>query len=229
MVFKINVYIFYLFQCFILGAHDGRGPQQVLVDSSLANTSLNEDNVDNAISDDNIHPSDKDEIYNLCKNSCMFAKVNKVNNHGLQNENTENTDLPDDTPEGFLGVERKHERVKKVFISGIADDAKPNQVLTYLKQRGVVLTYMSIFSSKRKRTPSAKLNTHSIIFKISCGKSDFWPKYVSCRPWQSNPEKANLTNPVGAHSVKYATDVEWIKEYQFELPIHGKQTKAECT
>ena len=197
-----------------------------LASTSLASTSLNEDNVDNAISDDNIHPSDKDEIYNLCKNSSMFAKVNKVNNHGLQNENTENTDLPDDTPEGFIGVERKHERVKKVFISGIADDAKPNQVLTYLKQRGVVLTYMSIFSSKRKGTLSAKLNIHSIIFKTSCGKSDFWPKYLSCRPWQSNPEKANLTNPMAVHSVKYATDVEWIKESQFELPIHGKTNQG---
>jgi hypothetical protein len=39
----------------------------------------------------------------------------KVNNHGLQKENTENTDLPNDTLEGFIGVERKYKRVKKCF------------------------------------------------------------------------------------------------------------------
>jgi hypothetical protein len=102
----------------------------------------------------------------------------------------------------FLGGGTFMLQVKKCFISGIADNVK--KVLTYLKQRGVVPTYMSMFASKG--TLSAKIHIPSSS-KHLVEKNYFWPKFVSCRPWKSNPEKANLTNPMGAHNGNYATDV----------------------
>jgi hypothetical protein len=193
-------------------AEDIMTPQVVYVanDSVITDNPINEDNPDNAISDGIVHPSDKNKITYakiVARSPKPKDKVEvKVNNHGLQKENTENTVLPNDTPEGFIGVERKHKRVKKFFISGIVDNVKPNQVLTYLKQRGVVPTYMSMFASKRKGTLSAKIHIPSSSNHL-VEKNDFWPKFVNCSPWQSNPKKANLTNPMGAHNGKYATDV----------------------
>ena len=117
-----------------------------------------------AISDGIVHPSDKNKITYakiVARSPKPKDKVEvKVNNHGLQKENTENADLPNDTPDGFIGVDRKHKRVEKLFISGIADNVKPNQVLTYLKQRGVVPTYMSMFASTLQKMKVL----HRIIF-----------------------------------------------------------------
>jgi hypothetical protein len=166
-------------------AEDIMPPQLVCAanDSVIIDNPNHEDNSDNAISDGIVHPSDKNkityaQIVALSPKPKDKVKV-KVNNHGPQKENTENADLPNDTPVGFIGVERKNKKVEKLFISGIADNVKPNQVLTYLKQRGVVPTFISMFASKRKGTLSAKIHIPSSS-KHLVKKTDFWPKFVGC-------------------------------------------------
>ena len=64
--------------------------------------------------------------------------------------------------DGFLGVVRNCTRTKKYFVSGIAENVNKNHILSYLREREIIPTYISIFRSKRRGSLSAPtINHHS--------------------------------------------------------------------
>ena len=86
--------------------------------------------------------------------------------------------------DGFVGVKRRRNRTKRLFLSGIASSVNEKHIQSYLERRNINPTYISVFPSKRKGTVSAKVH-------ISCAdlpfvqKDHFWPKFVICKLWQS--------------------------------------------
>ena len=48
--------------------------------------------------------------------------------------------------DGFVGVVRNRTRTKKYFVSGIAENVNENHILSYLREREITPTYISIFS-----------------------------------------------------------------------------------
>jgi hypothetical protein len=111
------------------------------------------------------------------------AKENTPNSEGL---------IHSDVPDGFIGVERKRNKYKKFFLSGIADGVKESQIYSYLIERNITPTMVSTFQSKRKGTMSAKihipLTTSSVVLE-----KNFWPEFVYCKPWQQKIDKKQNT------------------------------------
>ena len=66
-----------------------------------------------------------------------------------------------DDSDGFIGVKRKRNRIKKFFLSGIAENVNDQDILCYLEKRKVIPTYLSLFKSKRKGSISAKLHVQA--------------------------------------------------------------------
>ena len=100
--------------------------------------------------------------------------------------------------DGFIGVERKRNRTKQLFHTGIAENVKEYQIQSYLQDRDVTPTRITLFQSKRKGTISAKVNIPSVSFP-SVQHEHFRPKFVTCKPWRSNadgkiPEKRRKTS-----------------------------------
>ena len=77
-----------------------------------------------------------------------------------------------DSWDGFIGVDRKRQRHKKFFLSGIAENVKESQIYSYLSQRGIIPSVISIFKSKRRGTISAKIHVPSASSSIVL-KKDF--------------------------------------------------------
>ena len=50
---------------------------------------------------------------------------------------------------GVIGVERKRNKTTKFFLTGVAESVKECEILSYLKQRNITPTYISIFQSRR--------------------------------------------------------------------------------
>ena len=102
---------------------------------------------------------------------------------------TKTVELPANKPvvidDGFIGVERKRNRIKQLFLTGIAKNVKENQIQSYLEGRDVTPTRISISRSKRKGTISAKVNIPSASLPL-VQHEHFWPKFVTCKPWRSN-------------------------------------------
>lgn len=98
----------------------------------------------------------------------------------------------------FVGVERKRRKVKRFFLSGIAENVTVDQIYDFLKRRNIIPTHLKTFISKRKGTIGAKLN---VLYSDSSNILDagFWPKYVSCKPWltKSRLEKVNQLKKFG--------------------------------
>ena len=91
--------------------------------------------------------------------------------------------------DGFVGVVRNRTRTKKYFVSGIAENVNENHILSYLREREITPTYISIFRSKRQGSLSAKVNIPKAVCSLVEQKG-FWPMHVSCKPWKpSNQEK----------------------------------------
>ena len=82
-----------------------------------------------------------------------------------------------DSWDGFIGVDRKRRRYKKFFLSGIAENVKESQIYSYLSQRGIIPSVISIFKSKRRGTISAKIHvpsaSSSIVLKRTFGLNLF--------------------------------------------------------
>ena len=75
---------------------------------------------------------------------------------------------------------------------------KEYQIQSYLEDRDVTPTRITLFQSKRKGTISAKVNIPSASFPL-VQHEHFWPKFVTCKPWRSNadgkiPEKRRKTS-----------------------------------
>ena len=102
---------------------------------------------------------------------------------------TKAVELPANKPvvidDGFIGVERKRNTIKQLFLSGIAKNVKENQIQSYLEDRDVSPTRITIFQSKRKGTIFAKVNIPSASLPLM-QHEHFWPKFVTCKPWRSN-------------------------------------------
>ena len=92
--------------------------------------------------------------------------------------------------DGFIGVDRKRRRYKKFFLSGIAENVKESQKYSYLSQRGIIPSVISIFKSKRRGTISAKIHVPSASSSIVL-ENDFWPKFVCCKSWIQKTKNKN--------------------------------------
>ena len=84
----------------------------------------------------------------------------------------------------FVGVQRKRNHTKSFFISGIDEKVDAKVIFNYLSKRGIRVTLLNLFTSKRKGTVSAKLNIRQEDSEIILQKG-FWPQFVTCRPWMS--------------------------------------------
>ncbi len=66
---------------------------------------------------------------------------------------------------------------------------KEKQILSYLEPRNIFPTYISVFPSRRRGTLSCKIHIPLVVSTL-VQEDKFWPKFVSCKPWQP---KTNLT------------------------------------
>ena len=83
----------------------------------------------------------------------------------------------------LLGLTEGKKRTKKFFISGVHECVKESQILSYLEQRNITPTHISLFRSQQRGTRSAKIHIPSLMGSLVQTES-FWPKFVKCRLWQ---------------------------------------------
>ena len=105
-----------------------------------------------------------------------------------QHEVDESSGDPDD----FIGVKRKRNKTTKLFVTGIDENVKESQILSFLKRRNVIPTYISIFKSRRRGTISSKIHVPTVVSSL-LQEDNFWPKYVRCKPWKSGENKRIVT------------------------------------
>ena len=67
-------------------------------------------------------------------------------------------ELPANVDDGFKGVQRQRNRIKRFFLSGIAESVKETNIRAYLEKRNVKSTHISIFKSRREGTVSSRIN-----------------------------------------------------------------------
>ena len=122
----------------------------------------------------------------LTSGECVISadNTNLGKNSDNQVPTEEEATCAQSVDDGFVGVQRKRNNIKRFFISGIDEKADAETVSRYLSKRGVCVTLLKLFSSKRKGTVSAKLHVKQEHAKIISSK-EFWPQFVSCRPWLS--------------------------------------------
>ena len=99
-----------------------------------------------------------------------------------------------DDSDGFIGVKRKRNRIKKFFLSGIAENVNDQDILCYLEKRKVIPTYLSLFKSKRKGSISAKLHVQANVCPLIENET-FWPKFVKCKPWKPTSTDGRNNSP----------------------------------
>ena len=112
-------------------------------------------------------------VINTCKKSVSSEEKGKQhkNKNITSSEDRKLSKVPED---GFIGVERKRNKTKKFFLTGIAENVEESQIRSYLEKREITPTHIKIFPSRRKGTMSAKVH----IPFIACLD-------VKCKPWQS--------------------------------------------
>ena len=125
------------------------------------------------------------------ENPNMFDNPEDISLSDLSQRNTDG--------DGFIGVDRRRKRVKKLFLSGIHESVQENQILSYLEQRNIILTHIALFRSQRRGTRSAKIHIPSSMWS-QVQSEGFWPKFVKCSLWQSK----NVRNPI-EHQTKINT------------------------
>ncbi len=83
------------------------------------------------------------------------------------------------SPDGFIGIQRKRGKTKKLFVTGIAESLNKSQILSYLNERNIFPTYISVFRSRRRETHSCKLHiplgTSTLV-----EKENVWPTFATC-------------------------------------------------
>ena len=82
----------------------------------------------------------------------------------LTNEDTSsllNTQSPTNIDGEFKGVDRRRNKIKHFFLSGISEDIHENQIMSYLNKRNITPTRISVFKSRRKGSNSAKVSIPS--------------------------------------------------------------------
>ena len=98
---------------------------------------------------------------------------------------------PPSVCEEFIGVERKRKRTKKFLLTGISENVKDHHILSYLERRNIIPTYISVFPSRQRGTLSCKIHFQAAACSL-VQDVNFWPKFVSCKPWQP---KKKITKP----------------------------------
>jgi hypothetical protein len=99
-----------------------------------------------------------------------------------------------DYSDGFIGVKRKRNGIKKFFLSGIAENVKDQDILCYLEKRKVIPTYLSLFKSKRKGSISAKLDVPANACSLIKNET-FWPKFVKYKLWKTTSSDGRNNSP----------------------------------
>ena len=117
------------------------------------------------------------------KKSKLNTKTSVTNQE--QKSKASDSTIHNDADNGFIGVERKRNKIKQLFLTGIAENVKENQIQSYLVDRNIIPTRITIFQSRRKGTISAKVNIPSALFPL-VQQQYFWPKFVTCKPWRPN-------------------------------------------
>ena len=128
------------------------------------------------------YPSIKNQEY-----TAAIPNMNKIpasTSQKSQHEVDESSSDPDD----FTGVKRKRNKTTKLFVTGIDENVKESQILSFLKRRNVIPTYISIFKSRRRGTISSKIHVPTVVSSL-LQEDNFWPKYVRCKPWKSGENK----------------------------------------
>ena len=125
------------------------------------------------------------ETYAQVVKSIKNLKYNEETSTFDKSENTSQNHLPQRgiNADGFIGVDRRRKRTKKFFISGIHESVKESQILSYLEQRNITPTHISLSRSQRMGTRFAKIHIPSLMGSLVQTES-FWPKFVKCRLWQ---------------------------------------------
>ena len=99
---------------------------------------------------------------------------------------------------GLLELRESEIKLSNLFLTGIAENVKEYQIQSYLEDRDVTPTRITLFQSKRKGTISAKVNIPSASLPL-VQHEHFWPKFVTCKTWRSNAngkkadQKARMT------------------------------------
>ena len=154
-----------IYLCENQGDNDIQSDQSKLHNSN--NTIPDVVEVDNMIStNDNSHTQSQ-------KNNSKSNKDDEV----VSIEIAASVDASTLESDGFIGVKRKRNNVKKIFLCGIADTVTAETILNYLQKRNIRPTHLRTFSSQRKGTISAKLNVlasdSSVVVEVPFDP-DFW-------------------------------------------------------
>ncbi len=115
-----------------------------------------------------------------------LSGTNKVNEHVKVKEHLKKQSLIN--VDEFKGVDRRRSGMKHFFLAGISDDVHKEQIVSYLKDRNVEPTKISIFNSRQKGAISAKVSVPSSAAPL-LDKENFWPKFVRCRPWRKKQQR----------------------------------------
>ena len=99
-----------------------------------------------------------------------------------------NTQPPTNIDGEFKGVDRRRNKIKHFFLSGISEDVNKNQIMSYLNKRNITPTRISVFKSRRKGSNSAKVSIPSSATPM-LENENFWPEFVKCKPWRKKPKK----------------------------------------
>lgn len=114
----------------------------------------------------------------------------EIANHGSVTQKLSQQD--NGSSDGFVGVQRKSQKIKKFFLSGIAENVKAQDILSYLEKRNVKSTYLTLFRSKRKGSISAKLHVPANLCLLIENET-FWPRFVHCKRWQTKPSDRQIS------------------------------------
>ena len=76
-------------------------------------------------------------------------------------------------------------RTKCFYVGGILPSIPEDMITTFVTEKGLSVTKVSIFRNKRLGTAFARLNIVNSSEASRVLDPDFWPRGVSCRPWLS--------------------------------------------
>jgi hypothetical protein len=158
----------------------------------IVNNGISADNANNcrvSTSNDEMSaeqaPGNNDHQPTYAEATKSFPVLNndKCNNKPEDKSQDSQSEEPPSVPEEFIGVERKRKKTKKFLLTGISKNVKDHHILSYLERRNIIPTYISVFPSRRRGTLSCKIHFQAAACSF-VQDENFWPEFVSCKPWQ---------------------------------------------
>ena len=126
------------------------------VTSDQVRASSLENDKENEINDSSITINKQSECDRLTYAKVAASKpaLNSTDENTLkpQQKNNPTNENSEISADGFVGVERRRNRTKRIFLSGIASSVNKKHIQSYLERRNINPTYISVFPSKRKGT-----------------------------------------------------------------------------